>query len=259
MQGIDILNCENVKKHLKSGDIFDVRCYNTVSSTNILLKQAAMDGAAEGAVIIAHSQTAGKGRKGRSFYSPHGSGLYMSLLLKPDLDTAGKITAMAAVAVCRAIGKTLSIEADIKWVNDILLGGKKVCGILAEAATGGEGVMFAVLGIGINVYAPEEGFPEELADIAGALTKQVQPDLRNKLAAAILDEFWNIYSKKESVANEYNRRCIVPGKRINVIKAGSTKPALALGLDDDCHLIVRYDDGEVESLESGEISIKIEK
>ena len=125
MRTTDILSQKTVEKHLKFGDIFDICCYDTVSSTNILLKQAGLEGASEGTVIMAESQTAGKGRMGRSFHSPDGSGLYMSLLLKPDLATAGKITTMAAVAVCRAIGKTLSKEVDIKWVNDILLDGKK--------------------------------------------------------------------------------------------------------------------------------------
>lgn len=259
MRATDILSQKTVEKHLKFGDIFDICCYDTVSSTNILLKQAALEGASEGTVIMADSQTAGKGRMGRSFHSPDGSGLYMSLLLKPDLATAGKITTMAAVAVCRAIGKTLSKEVDIKWVNDILLDGKKVCGILAEAAGSGDGLMFVVLGIGVNVYAPVDGFPEELSDIAGALTEDAQPDLRSKLAAAILDEFWGIYSKKENIAQEYNGRCIVPGKRVNVIKNGVAKPALALSLDEVCRLVVRYDNGETETLESGEISIKIDK
>lgn len=254
---INRISAESVVKHLKHGDALEIKCYNTVSSTNILLKEQALKGAEEGTVVIAESQSAGKGRMGRSFHSPEGNGLYMSLLLKPDAETAGRITTMAAVAVCRAIENTLDIKADIKWVNDILLDGKKVCGILAEAATGGEGMMFVVLGIGVNVYAPEEGFPEDIADIAGALTQAVEPELRSRLAAAVLDEFWQIYSKKESIAHEYSRRCIVPGKRINVIRGGESMPAYALGLDNECRLVVRYDDGETETLGSGEISIRL--
>ncbi|MBE6991498.1 MAG: biotin--[acetyl-CoA-carboxylase] ligase [Ruminococcaceae bacterium] len=253
------LSTEIISRYLIRREVFDISCHNTVSSTNTLLKEAALAGAPEGSVIIAESQTSGRGRMGRSFYSPDGSGLYMSMLIRPDPDTVGKITTMAAVAVCRAIERTLDIKPDIKWVNDILLNGKKVCGILAEAATGGEGVMFVVLGIGVNVYMPSEGFTEDIADIAGALTETIRPDLRSRIAAAILDEFWEIYSKKENIAMEYNKRCIVPGNRVNVIKNGVAKPALALSLDEVCRLVVRYDNGETETLESGEISIKIDK
>ena len=243
MQKRDVLTDVNIIKHLKNSEIFDIRCYNTVSSTNILLKEAAAAGAKEGTVVVADSQTAGKGRMGRSFHSPDGTGLYMSLLLRPDMETAGRITTMAAVAVCRAAERVMGTKVDIKWVNDILRDGKKVCGILAEAASGNDGIAFVVLGIGVNVYVPEGGFPSELADIAGALTEGVSPELRSKLAAAILDEFWMIYSGKENIASEYNRRCMVPGKRISVIKGGISQPALALWLDDSCCLAVRYDDG----------------
>lgn len=257
VQNKDILTDVNIKKYLKHGEMFEIHCHNTVSSTNILLKDMAAAGAGEGTLVIAESQTNGRGRLGRSFHSPDGTGLYMSLLLRPDMETAGRITTMAAVAVCRGIESVMGYEPKIKWVNDILLDGKKVCGILAEASSGSEGIDFVVLGIGVNVYYPDSGFPQDIADIAGALTRSVQTDLRSKLAAKILDEFWAVYSKKENVASEYNRRCMVPGNRINVIKGGESTPAYALSLDDECRLVVRYDDGRTETLGSGEISVRL--
>ncbi len=253
---MDIMDRHGVMAELRHKEIFEIQYYDTVTSTNTLLKELAMKGAKEGTVVIAESQSAGRGRMDRRFHSPEGSGLYMSLLLKPDSDRAGRLTAMAAVAVCRSIKRVCGASAHIKWVNDILLHGRKVCGILAEAATGTGEVMFAVLGIGINVYRPSRGFPDEIADLAGNLAEAPQQGLRSRLAADILNELWDIYSKNEDVTGEYRAGCIVPGHRIDVVKNGVSVPALALEVDDECRLVVRYDGGEREALSWGEVSIK---
>jgi len=239
--------------------------YGTVSSTNTLLRQRAADGEEEGLVIIASSQTEGRGRKGRSFFSPDETGIYMSVLLRPKMaaELALRITTAAAVSVCRAIEKLTSRKPGIKWVNDIYIDGLKVCGILTETAFGvsADRLDYVILGIGVNALEPQEGFPEDIQGIAGSVFSKSDGDLRVRLAAEIINRFFEIYPDiaDNSYAEEYRNRCIVPGQSILVIKADSSRPAEALAVDDECRLLVRYDDGSTELLNSGEISIRMEQ
>lgn len=226
-----------------------------VSSTNDELKKLAAAGEPEGTVLVARYQTAGKGRSGRSFYSPEG-GIYMSILLRPK--TAGfdatAATAAAAVAVSKAIGK----RAGIKWVNDILIDGKKVCGILAEAVFGASAIPdFVVVGIGINCYAPPDGFPEELKNIAGAVFKPDEGDPKN-LRETVLNNFFELSTGgKTKIAREYRERCVTLGKRIEFQRGEELIAGTAVAVGDDFKLLLRTDAGKVIWLCSGEIKTQV--
>lgn len=237
----------------------------TVDSTNTYLKKSITDASLEGEVVIAASQSAGRGRLGRSFYSPNGSGIYMSILLRPQFspEKAVLITAAAAVAVCEACESLGSKRAEIKWVNDVYINSKKVCGILTEGAINPENSNFeyAILGIGVNVFAPEDGFGADLREIAGAAFSDPEPYLRERLCAEIINRFMDYYSsiRNKDFLVEYKKRCFTVGKMVTVISGDSATDATAIALDDDCRMLVEYPDGEREYIASGEISIKPKK
>lgn len=260
----DKLSAEGIKKYLNLGDIFDISVFECVTSTNSLAKELAQSGEKQGGVIIAESQTAGRGRLGRSFRSPENSGLYMSILLRPELkaENAVFITAAAAVAVSGAVEHLSGKATAIKWVNDILCGGKKVCGILTEGGIIPENgyLNWAVLGIGVNVYEPEDGFADDIKDIAGAVFEKNQPDIKNRLAAEILSRFWKLYGEIENRTffDDYKKRMITIGKRVTVIKGDTQTDAYCLDLDGDCRLLVEYADDKREYIASGEVSVRPE-
>ena len=241
-----------------NGLAFEV--YDCVDSTNRIAKERGESGAAEGLVILADSQTAGRGRLGRTFCSPSETGLYMSILLRPKLPAqkALSITTAAAVAVCRAVEKVSSRTAHIKWVNDVYCDGKKVCGILTEAAFDGADMTYAVLGIGINVCAPKGGFSADIADIATAIYHDGEGD-RYALAAAVLDAFFEEYThlQEERYVQEYRERSCLVGKTVIVKSSSGDREAIALGVDEQCRLLVRYEDGEDEALSFGDVSNKM--
>ncbi|MGN0268032.1 MAG: biotin--[acetyl-CoA-carboxylase] ligase [Lachnospiraceae bacterium] len=260
----DILSVQGIQKYLKSV-CKDIRLdvLPTVYSTNVTVREKAAEGEPEGYVVVANSQTNGRGRNGRSFYSPSDTGVYFSLLLRPRCyaaEQAVKLTTMAAVAVCEAIEAVSDETAEIKWVNDIFVREKKVCGILTEASFGLENgyLEYAVLGIGINVSQPEEGFPEEIAQVAGAVFQETRNDGKNLLAAECLNRFMEYYSNPQDTdyVKEYRRRSFVIGRDITVISANSQRNAVVLDVDEDCCLIVKYEDGTTDRLFSGEISVR---
>lgn len=257
----DILSEQGVKKHLNQD--YQITFAPSVGSTNTVLRALAEQGAPEGTVVIADEQTGGRGRMGRAFYSPAGSGIYLSLLLRPvnaDPRQTVTLTAAAAVALCQAIEAVSEKSPQIKWVNDIFLNGRKICGILSEAAFGLESGApeYVVVGVGINAYTPEGGFPSELAEIAGALWERPVPGGKNRLAAEFLNHFWKLYTAGDPAAflEDYRRRSLVVGKDITVIAGGKETPAHALGIDDNCRLLVRYESGETAALSYGEVRIK---
>ena len=262
-ENTDVLSSEGVKKYLsESAKELDVKVYKVVESTNNTLKECANAGAPEGTVIISGEQTKGKGRLGRTFFSPSDTGLYMSILLRPEMTASDaiKITTAAAVSVAEAIEKVSGINPDIKWVNDVYINGKKVCGILTEASFSMEngGLEYAVLGIGVNAYEPENGFPEEIKDVAGAVFRKRENDMRNRLAAEILNSFTYYYKTLErgGYYESYRKRLMWKGERINVIRGDKKTPAVMIDVDKDCRLKVRYDDGREDYISTGEISIR---
>ena len=262
----DVLSGERIRNYLKT-DWLDVQVFRSITSTNTVLKTMAEEGAAEGRCLVAGEQSAGKGRRGRSFYSPPDSGLYLSMLLRPTMQAADatSITACAAVAVAEAVEDLAPVRADIKWVNDILVGGRKVCGILTEASLDCEsgGVNYLIVGIGINTRVPRSDFPEELKTIAGsAFGDQPIPELRCRLAAGVMDRLAGYYRHltEKIWLEEYRRRSVVLGKEVNILRPGrEPEPAEVLDLDSDCALIVRTEAGEVRRLNSGEVSIRQRK
>lgn len=260
----DVLSKASVLKYLGPGaSAFDVEVHKKLGSTNTAVKERAVAGEKEGKVIVAETQTGGKGRLGRSFYSPAGSGVYFSLLLRPNLGAqdAVLITTAAATAAAQAIECVTGVEASVKWVNDIYCRGKKVCGILTEGSFDMEsgGLEYAVLGIGINVTPPENGFPEELADAGSVLDGPAQDgDVRSRLIAETLKRFWSFYqnlSDKTFLVN-YRERSFVIGRDVDVLAGGTVRRARALAIDDDCRLLVRYEIGKIEALSSGEVSVR---
>lgn len=265
-ENTDILSAQGIRKYLSNPSLFDLTVLPVVTSTNLLLKEKADTGAKQGTCIIAGRQTQGRGRRQRSFYSPADTGVYLSLLLRPKdrvLSQTVNITTMAAVAMCEAIERVSEKRPSIKWVNDVFLDNKKVCGILTEASLNMENgnVSYAVLGVGVNVYFPEEGFPEEVNEVATALFSSPQKDAKNRLAAAFLERFFAYYQQEDDhqYVAEYRRRCFVLGKAIQVWRGETKTEARAMDIDDGCHLLVRYADGREELLSSGEVSVRMDK
>ena len=259
----DALTAAGIEGNLRNSGVFRVEIRKTVTSTNTVLKELAAGGAPEGYVLAAEEQTAGKGRLGRGFFSPAGHGVYFSILLRPGPNTneAALITSAAAVATARAIEGVMGVSVGVKWVNDLFIGGKKVCGILTEASFDMESGFMesAVLGIGVNVTKPEGGYPEGVGSVAAPLTDRHSGGEaeRCRLIAATLDNFWEFYGDLSSrrFLDEYRERSIVLGRDIYVLKQDGKKRARALAIDDKCELIVRYENGETATLRSGEVSI----
>lgn len=257
----DIVSAQGIRKYLRAGiQDMEICVTDTVESTNASLRDKANLGKPEGYMILANEQTAGRGRASRSFFSPKDTGIYMSLLLRPtncSAKQAVRMTTMAAVAVCEAIETVSDEKAEIKWVNDIFVRGKKVCGILTEGAFNLESGLldYAVLGIGINVYQPKNGFPEELSSIAGAVFEEKQNDVKNKLISAFLDRFYEYYSGTMNHVEAYRKRNFVIGEQVTLTSGSESKNATVLGIDDECRLLVEYPDGTQDRHSSGEIHI----
>ncbi len=233
----------------------DIRVFQTLDSTNSYALRLLAEGAESGTAILAEAQTAGRGRLGRSFYSPAGSGLYMSIVLRPRLEDAGDVqlvTVAAAVAVCHALDALRpDARPQIKWVNDIFIGGKKACGILAEAVAAGSGIDGVVAGIGVNCTTG--AFPPELRDIACT----VGDVSRNMLAARIIAELSAFAEnlRAPELIGEYRRRSYTLGRRIVFERDGTSVYAIAEGINDNGNLMVREPDGVLTVLRSGEASL----
>ncbi len=231
-------------------------------STNEDMKKRAREGEDEISLLIANSQTAGKGSKGRSFFSPDGTGIYMSLLLRPDCtaEESTLLTPMAAVATALAIEKVTGTEAKIKWVNDIFVGDRKVSGILTEgeAEKGENRLSWAVVGIGINIKRPEGGFPAEIKDIAGAVYEGTE-NLRNRIAAEVVNGFVHFYKRltERSFYEEYRKRLFILSKEVTVTLADESFTATVIDLDPMFRLKVKLSDGSEKLLSSGEVSVKV--
>lgn len=259
----DALSENTIRKFLKAEGL-NILIFDSVDSTNTVLKALAEENAAKWTVVVANEQTAGRGRMGRSFFSPGKTGLYMSVLLRPklELNQAHYITTCAAVAVAEAIEDLSGERAEIKWVNDIYMRNKKVCGILTETAIAAENqsLNYAILGIGINILPPDTGFPTELKNIAAPVfSSRTNADFRNVLAASILNKL-SMYCKclsEKPFLSAYRERLMLIGNDVDVFRPG-TAPVRArvLGVSDDFSLIVEHRDGALESLFSGEVSVR---
>lgn len=261
----DILSPQGIRRFLKPEyrDL-DLTVLPTAPSTNALVREKANQGRPEGCVIVACEQTDGRGRYGRQFFSPVDSGVYLSLLLRPTAyspQQATCLTAAAAAAMCQAIEAVTGQQPGIKWVNDIFLHGKKVCGILTEAAVGLEtgALDYMVLGAGVNLYPPVKGFPEEIQPIAGSVLERSCPEAKNRLVGEFLNRFWDFYTHPEcrTYLEDYRSRSLAIGQNVTVLSAGRAVSAYAYGIDDDFRLLVRYENGDTEALSYGEIRIQL--
>lgn len=255
----NLMTAEGITSYLKTDGI-NLSLFERVTSTNTLLKEMAINGEAEGRVIIALSQTEGRGRYNRKFQSDKG-GIYLSVLLRPKSSTIDTtlLTAAAAVAVSNAIEEISGKNAKIKWVNDILINDKKVCGILCEGGFMGCD-SFVVVGIGINACESENGFYDEIKDIAGTVFDNCSLNLCEKLCAAVIDNLFYQYKHLESreFLNTYRQKSVVLGQKVFILKQGEIiNEGTALGIDDNCHLKVKLNNNETVTLSSGEVSIKL--
>ncbi|MEA4896528.1 MAG: biotin--[acetyl-CoA-carboxylase] ligase [Oscillospiraceae bacterium] len=255
----DVLSAEGVRANLPEiYRLLPITVLDNTDSTNTQAKKLAADGAAHGTLILAEEQTSGRGRHGKSFFSPRGTGLYMSVILKPKpgMEEPQLVTAASAVAVCRAIEKLTDKRPGIKWVNDLFLDGKKVCGILTEAVTDFEsgGIESIVVGIGVDCSVSEEELPTELQDVVGSIGGGLS---RNRLAAeiatGILDGFGAPVSGE--MIGEYRKRSLMLGKLISFTRAGESKNACVTGISDSGGLLVRLENGEDTELQSGEVTV----
>lgn len=259
------ISADGIKQYLIKQDK-NIQYFDTLNSTNTALKKMAQEGAPEGTVLITEMQTQGRGRFGKTFFSPKGCGIYFSLLLCPKCKAqdACFITIGAAVAVRRALLKLFKLNTQIKWVNDIYHKGKKLCGILTESSIDAfsDSLHFAVLGIGLNIKTPKEGYPEDFAFKTTNLTETgvyLSNDFKNQLIGEILNQFDLIYqqlNEKEYLA-EYKAASCLLGQKINILSEQHLGEAIALDIDADANLVVRLPDGSIKKLSSGDVSIAL--
>ena len=239
-------------------------CLDTVDSTNNELKRRA-DTAPDGLAVLAQEQTGGRGRLGRSFVSPAGKGLYLSVLLRPQcvLADAGMLTAWTAVAVCRALERCCGVRAGIKWPNDIMLEGRRLCGILTELELEAEtaALRHVIVGVGINVSQDAADFGPEVAPVAISLAQALgRAPRRSQLAAEVLSALDDLYrafpAQKADYLARYRALCVTAGRAVRVLRPGQVRTGTAEAVNEDFALLVRWDNGEQEALSSGEVSVR---
>lgn len=238
---------------------------SSIDSTNNYVKKYAGI-LADGHLVIAHEQLSGRGRQGKSFYSPMGEGLYMSLLVKnPEQSTDELFTAKISLAVCRAIDRITNTDNNsgvgIKWVNDVYFGKKKLCGILCERFKADDGNTYVVAGIGVNIKLSSGNVPKDLRSIVTSLYDITKTEYdKFELSALVCQEFENVFRlDNDEVISEYKKRSIVIGKEISIIREEGNIRAAALDICDDGSLLVRTEEGYTQKLCGGEISIKIKR
>ena len=234
---------------------------DATDSTNDQAKKLIAQGAPHGTVIIADRQTAGRGRLGRSFSSPAGMGVYMSVILrlKQTPDQLMHLTCASAVAACDAVEKAAKFRLGIKWTNDLVFGGRKLAGILTELVIQ-NGETAAIIGIGVNCAQTEADFPPEIQSFAGSLSMACGHDVsRSEVAAALIEAFAKTASnlqKKQALLDTYRRDCITLDKQISLQKSGEIRHGYARDIDGSGALIVEFSDGHTEAVNAGEVSVR---
>ena len=241
-------------------------CFDEIDSTNTYAKQLALEGGADGTVVVANCQTAGRGRMDRAFQSPRDKGIYLTALLRPDLpvERLMPVTALAGVAVCRTVEQVCGVRPGLKWPNDPVLGGKKLCGILTELSMEAETgrLQSLVVGIGINVLHTAEDFSPDVAAVATSLAMELgRPVSRPALAAALIGELDRLYTalKAGDLAEylvEYRRDCVNLGKTVQLLSHTGRETVTAVDVDPEFGLVVRQADGTEKTIRSGEVSVR---
>lgn len=261
----DVLTQEEIKPYLDSEHIGNkIIHFNSIGSTNTKAKELASDGEKEGVVVISEEQTTGRGRLGREWVSPKRKGIWMSIILRPDISPtdASKITQIGAAAVCESI-RDIGIDAYIKWPNDIIVTDKKVCGILTEMSGELNKINYIIIGIGINANIENDEFPDDIKQRATSL-KEVNNEKidRKKLVAEILNKFQGLYRElieKSTISKSMKicrKRSILLGKEIRIIFKNKVEIGRAIDITEEGELIVEKEDGEIKKVISGEVSIR---
>ena len=238
--------------------------FPSLGSTNDHLRTLAKAGASAGTAVLADHQTGGHGRRGRSFHSPAGSGIYLSLLLRPDCPPQQlmHLTCAVAVAMCDAVEASAGFRPSIKWTNDLVFGTRKLGGILTEIGFNAKGnVDWAIIGVGINCNQQESDFPEELRNMAGSLAMVSGRKVdRPKVSAAMLEALQHmseqLFDQKDPLLNRYRSDCMTLGRDVVLVRGDEKRYGHALDIDDAGGLIVRFADGSTETVSSGEISVR---
>ena len=241
-----------------------IHYFDTIDSTNTRAKELGLTGAPHGTAVLAGRQTAGRGRLGRSFHSPDGQGIYLSMVLRPGCHASQlmHLTCAVGVAVCNAIEAVAGLRPGIKWTNDLVFGKRKLGGILTELSLNkGGNVDFAVVGIGINCTQKTEDFPEDIRGIATSLFEITGNEVGvPRLAAAILTFLLTMSDKllshREEILAQYRKDCVTLGKEISIVTPSSVRHGIAHDIDPDGALVVEFPDGKRETVNSGEVSIR---
>ena len=239
-----------------------IHYFPSIESTNNEAKRMALEGAPHGTVLMADHQTGGRGRMGRTFQSPGGMGVYMTVILRPQCQPRElmHLTCATAVAACDAVEKAAGLRPGIKWTNDLVYGGRKLAGILTELVLLPENCA-AVVGIGINCCQEEQDFPEDIRSIAGSLAMVTGQKVdRAAVAAALIEELnrmdEGLLTGRAEMLDRYRRNCITLGKDISILRAEEVRQGHALTVDEEGALVVRFPDGHTEAVGSGEVSIR---
>lgn len=233
-------------------------------STNDCLKKLAAEGAPHGTVVLSDHQTGGHGRRGRSFLSPAGVGIYLSILLRPECPPTRlmHLTCAAGVAMCDAVEKSVGFRPGIKWTNDLVSGKRKLGGILTELRLNPQGLVdYAIVGIGINCCQCPQDFPPELREIAGSLSMVTGQTVdRFRVAAAELDALYamsqGLLTQQKALLAQYRKDCITIGQEISLVRGEEVRHGKALDVDDAGALVVLFPDGRTEAVNSGEVSVR---
>lgn len=276
----DIFNKDTIESYLDDkikNDII-IKFFDVIDSTNDYLKKNNEDIKATMAVAVANEQTLGRGRKGRKFFSAKNSGIYISMLVRPKIEVKNClfITIMSSVAALEAINEFLDVDLKIKWVNDLYIDDKKVSGTLTESVLNseGNGFLYVISGTGINVFMPEDGFDNEIENIAGALTKRNTDidNIRSKIAAKFIEKFYNYYKlyfdgefsldntfDVTDILEKYRNNSYLTGKDIYIIGNDEEKTYKVIGINDDGNLIIKGNDEKIITLNAGEVSVRVIK
>lgn len=237
---------------------------SVTGSTNDDLKAMAKEGAPHGTVLMAGSQTGGHGRMGRSFHSPEDSGIYASILLRPGCAPTElmHLTCAVAAAMCDAVEDATGLRPGIKWTNDLVFEKRKLGGILTELGLNKKGMVdWAIVGIGINCTQSEYDFPEDIRSIAGSLAMVTGVGIdRAKVAAAMMESLYamscTLFSGRFAMLRQYRRDCVTLGREVSILRGEDVTHGQAIDVDEEGALIVRYADGTVEAVNSGEVSVR---